>query len=323
MLVETLMLGLKALIFPGGLFALVVGLFLSGVDRKVAARLQRRVGPPLYQPFIDLVKLSYKEVMIPRTAHKAAFLTAPLLGFVGIFAAVVLIPIPGVYSGIGQVGDLIVLLYLLAMPAVALMIAGSASSSPFGGIGFSREMIIVIAYEIPLVTVFLTLALKVGTALGTGITLSLTEIVNYQLAHGSLIGNLSLIPAALALLCYIPGTMGVVPFDIPEAETEIVEGPLVEYSGIGFAFFKATNALKLYVVLAMTVVFFIPVVLPSGTVINLVWFLLKLGVLMLLAVTLVRTATGRLRIDQAFKFYLYLPTSLAFLSLVLTLMERM
>lgn len=321
MLVETLMLSFNALIFPGGLFALVIGMFLSGVDRKVAARLQRRVGPPLYQPFIDMVKLSYKEVMIPRTAHRTAFLMAPLLGFVGIFAAAVLIPIPGVYKGIGQVGDLIVLLYLLAIPAVALMVAGSASSSPFGGIGFSREMIMVIAYEIPLVTVFLTVALKVGGAVGTGMTLSLTEIVNYQLTHGSLLGNLSLIPAALALLCYIPGTMGVVPFDIPEAETEIVEGPLVEYSGIGFAFFKAMNAIKLYVVLAMTIVFFLPVILPFGAFVNLGWFLIKIGLVMLVAVTLVRTATGRLRIDQAFKFYLFIPTSLAALSLILTLLQ--
>lgn len=319
---DILTLIFNAIIFPGGFFALIIGLILMGFDRKLAARLQRRVGPPLYQPFIDMVKLWYKETMVPRTAHKTAFQLAPVLGFVGMFATAVLIPIPGVYGGLGQANDLLMLVYLLAIPAVALMVAGSSSSSPFGAIGFSREMTMMMAYEIPLVLVFLTLGLKVGALQGTGVTFSLSKIVSYQLANASLIGDLTLLPAVLALLCFLPGTMGVVPFDIPEAETEIVEGPIVEYSGIGLAFFKAMNAVKLYIVLAMVTALFFPVTLPFGWVINLLWFLLKIGVLMIFAITLVRTATGRMRIDQAFKFYLMGPTIFAAISLILTLSLR-
>lgn len=292
---------------------------LLGVDRKLAARLQRRVGPPLYQPFIDMVKLYYKEQVVPRTAHKTAFQIAPVLGFIGIFTTVVLIPISGVYSGLGKVNDLLILVYLLAIPAFALMLAGSASSSPFGAVGLSREMMMMMAYEIPLVIVLLTIGLKVGALQGTGITFSLSEIVKYQLANGSLISDLTMLPAALALLCFIPGTIGVVPFDIPEAETEIVEGPILEYSGIGLAFFKAMNALKLYVVLAMVVALFFPVILPFGKIVNLLWFLFKICLLMIITITVVRTATGRLRIDQAFKFYLLFPTCLAIIGLVLTI----
>lgn len=322
MVKEMLILLFNAIIFPGGLFALLAGLLLVGFDRKIAARLQRRVGAPVYQPFIDMVKLWYKETMIPRTAHKNAFLLAPIMGFVGVFATAVLIPIPGVYSGLGQANDLLMLIYLLAIPAVALMIAGSSSSSPFGAIGFSREMTIVMAYEIPLILVFLTLGIKVGQLQGVGAVFSLTNIVNYQLVEGSLLGDLTLWPAFLALLCFVPGTMGVVPFDIPEAETEIVEGPIVEYSGIGLAFFKAMNAVKLYIVLALVTVLFVPFTLPFGGIINLIWFLLKILVLMILVITVLRTATGRLRIDQAFQFYLTVPTVLAVISLILTLLFK-
>lgn len=315
---HALSLILHFLFFPGGLFALVIGLFLLGIDRKAAARLQRRVGPPLWQPFIDLVKLGYKETLIPRTAHKTAFQLAPVLGFAGVIATAVLIPIPGVYAGLGLNNDLLMLIYLLAIPAMAVMMAGSSSSSPFGAIGFSREMTIMMAYEIPLVLIFLTLALHVGGGQGTGAVFSLGAVVNYQLTAGGFLTNLTLVPAALALLCYIPGTMGVVPFDMPEAETEIVEGPLVEYSGLGLAFFKAMNGVKLYIVLALVVGLLFPATLPFGPVLNLIWFLLKMVVLMLVVITLLRTSTGRMRIDQAFKFYL-IPGGLAALSLILTL----
>lgn len=319
MIKDILLLLFNVLVFPGGIFALIISLFLLGVDRKIAARLQRRVGPPLYQPFIDMVKLYYKELVVPRTAHKTAFQLAPIIGFIGMFATVVLIPVSGVYSGLGKVNDLLILVYLLAIPAFALMLAGSASSSPFGAVGLSREMMMMMAYEIPLVIVLLTIGLKVGALQGTGVTFSLSEIVKYQLVNGPLIREFSMLPGFLALLCFIPGTIGVVPFDIPEAETEIVEGPILEYSGIGLAFFKAMNALKLYVVLAMVVALFFPVILPFGKFINLLWFLFKICLLMIITITLVRTATGRLRIDQAFKFYLLFPTGLAIISLVLTI----
>ena len=71
------------LIFPGGLFALLLGLLLKGFDRKICARLQRRVGPPILQPFYDIIKLSQKETIIPDTANKAIFKFAPVFGFMG------------------------------------------------------------------------------------------------------------------------------------------------------------------------------------------------------------------------------------------------
>ena len=309
------------LIFPGGLFAVVFGLFLMGIDRKIAARLQRRVGPPVYQPFIDLVKLTRKEIVVPETAHLQAFRLAPLLGFVGMMAAVTLIPIAGVYQGFEHSGDLLVLLYLLSLPAIALMIGGSASSSPFGAIGFSREMVMMMSYELPLLIVLVTVALKVGLAAGGIATFSLSEIVQFQLENGALLFDYTMLPALLAFLVFIPGNMGVVPFDIPEAETEIVEGPILEYSGSGLALFKLMTSLKMVVVLGLAIVLFFPTPLGENFLLNLLWFFLKCLVLMLISITVVRTSTGRVRIDQAFKFYLKYPTVLALISLVLTLLQ--
>ena len=168
---------IAVLLFPGGLFALALGLALKGADRRVAARLQGRVGPPLVQPFFDIVKLGFKRTMVPDTAAQTVFLSAPLVGTASMLLAVTLIPIAGVYAPDPQIGNLLVLLYLLAVPGVALMIAGSASGSPYGAIGFSREMALMLAYEGPIVLVVIAVAMRTGLAEGHVPIFSLTEIV--------------------------------------------------------------------------------------------------------------------------------------------------
>lgn len=307
------------LIFPGGLFAILIGLFFTGLDRKVYARLQRRVGPPIYQPFIDLIKLSQKETVIPKTANYTVFRLAPLVGFAGMLAAIAIIPVTGIYSGLYQSGDLLVLLYLLATPALALMIGASASGSPYSSVGLSREMTMVLAYEIPLLTVLLTVGMRVGMAMGSSAVFSLSSIVNFQLKNGALLFDLPMLPAILAFLCCIPGTIGVVPFDIPEAETEITEGPLLEYSGSGLALFKLTGGLKILVLSALAVALFFPSGITNFWLVNLLWFLLKCVVISFFTLTLVRATRARMRLDQAYKFYLLVPTALALVSLALTM----
>ncbi|GAW32017.1 hydrogenase [Carboxydocella sp. JDF658] len=259
---------------------------------------------------------------MPETAHLQAFRLAPLLGFAGMIVAVTLIPIAGVYKGLEFSGDLLVVLYLLALPAIALMVGGSASSSPFGAVGFSREMVMMMSYELPLLVVLVTVALKVGLATGGIATFSLSEIVRYQLENGALLFDYTMLPALLAFLVFIPGNMGVVPFDIPEAETEIVEGPLLEYSGTSLALFKLTSSLKMVVVLGLAIALFFPTPLGENMLLNLLWYILKCLILMVISITVVRASTGRVRIDQAFKFYLKYPTALALISLVLTLLQR-
>lgn len=302
--------GIAMLIFPGGLFALATGLLLKGMDRKAVARMQRRVGPPVYQPMIDVLKLSTKEILIPDSCNESAFKLAPVIGLVGSLVCAALVPISGVWTGVTGAGDIFVLLYLFSLPALSFMLGGSASSSPFGAIGFSREMIIMFAYEIPLLATLLAVALRAGW------TLSLDGIIGYQMMHGPFLLDPIMIPAFIAYLMFIPGTMGSGLFDIPEAEEEVIEGPVLEYSGPLLALFNMMSAVKLVVVLNLGVALFFPVVLPGGVVVNLLFHLVKCLVLMLISVSLFRASTGRLRIDQAFTFFLKYPSSLAYVSLI-------
>ena len=304
---------IAVLLFPGGLFALALGLTLKGADRRVAARLQGRVGPPLTQPFFDIVKLGFKRTMVPDTASETVFLAAPLVGTASMLLAVALIPIAGVYNPDPQIGNLLVLLYLLAIPGVALMIAGSASGSPYGAIGFSREMALMLAYEGPIVLVAVAVALRTGLAEGHFPTFSLAEIVHYQQAHGAFVLDPVMWPAAAAFAFFYPANLGIVPFDIPEAETEVLEGPLLEYSGPALALFKIMSALKAVVVLSLGVALFMPLPLTGG--VGLAAWVGQQLVLVLIGVTAVRVSRGRMRIDQAFVFFLKWPLLLSAASL--------
>lgn len=314
---ETLYAILHMTLFPGGIFALTLGLFFKALDRRVEARLQRRVGPPLIQPWLDIAKLCTKETLIPRTACKSVFLAAPVAGFAGMAVCAAFIPVPGVFGGLANMGDLLVIFYLLPIPAIAMMLGGSASSSPFGAVGFSREMLLMLAYELPLLMILLAVAMLVGSQNGGTAEFSLLEIIDWQLKEGSLGFHPAMIPALVAYLMFLPGTMGVAPFDIPEAETEIIEGPLLEYGGPLLALYQMGGALKTFVVLGLGVVLFFPGLISDWWPLNLLWFLAKCLGLMLVSLTLVKAANGRFRIDQAFRFYVTVPTALALCSLVL------
>ncbi len=311
---NTLSILIAALIFPGGAFALAFGLALKGADRRLAARLQGRVGPPLAQPVFDLVKLGFKRMMAPNEACEPVFFGAPLVGAAAMLIAVMLVPIAGVYAPAPVTGDLIVLIYLLAIPGVALMIAGSASGSPYGAIGFSREMAMMIAYEGPIVLIAIAVGLRVGLASGGAPTFSLTEIVRYQQAHGPFLFDPVMWPAIVAFAFFYPANLGIVPFDIPEAETEVLEGPLLEYSGPALALFKIMSALKSVVVLGLGIALFMP--LPLTGLAAFVGWLVQMLLLVLIGVTAVRVGAGRMRIDQAFVFFLKWPLTLAFISLL-------
>ena len=212
--------------------------------------------------------------MAPDVACAPVFFGAPLIGAASMLLAMTLVPIAGVYAPGPIGGDLLVLIYLLAVPGVALMLAGSSSGSPYGAIGFSREMAMMLAYEGPIVLIVAAVALRVGLATGQGPTFSLSAIVAYQQAHGALLFDPVMWPAVVAFAFFYPANLGIVPFDIPEAETEVLEGPLLEYSGRPLALFKVMSALKAVVVLGLGVALFIP--LPFTGVVGLVGWLVQM-----------------------------------------------
>ncbi|QIJ06657.1 respiratory chain complex I subunit 1 family protein [Shewanella chilikensis] len=306
-------------LFPLAAAMLLLGLLLKGADRIFVARLQRRVGPPLLQPFFDIVKLMSKQSMIPHGAPKTLYLALPLVGACSMLLAVALLPIVGCYTPSAQLGDLIVLLYLLTVPAVVIMLAGSASGSTLGAIGFSREMALMLAYEGPLLLVLVGVAMKTGLAQGQLISFSLMDIVHYQQAHGAFLFDPWMWPLVLTYLSVIPANLGISPFDIPEAESEVLEGPLCEYSGPALALFKIMSTMKTMVVLTLGIVLFMPGDLTG--VLALLSYLLKCSVFFLLAKGLLRAAIGRMRIDQAFLFYFKWPEALGVLGLLLVIFK--
>ena len=284
------------LIFPGFLFCFLVGLFLAGVDRKIVAKMQKRVGPPVLQPFYDFFKLCGKETIVPAAANKGMFLAAPLVGLASLIVLQMFIPVFS-FSAFSTMADVIVILYLLLIPALSMILGGAASGSPYAGVGLSREMVTVIACELPLVLVLLAIAKAVGNATGSGLVFSMSEIIRYQLASGSLIGKVSMIPAAIAFLLIIPGETGSHPFDTAEAETEICEGLLAEYSGAPLLSAAVTGMI-------------------SGLLGAIVLVLICI-VITILFISLVHAITARLKIEQVFKYYWTVVTGLALLSLVL------
>ena len=304
------------LIFPGFLFCFLAGMLLCGIDRKLVAKMQKRVGPPILQPFYDFFKLCGKETIIPASASKTTFLIAPLVGLAALVVIQLFIPVFS-FSAFSGMADVIVILYLLLIPAMSIILGGAASGSPYAGVGLSREMVTIISCELPLVLVLLAVAKTVGSAMGTGLCFSLSDIAAYQAMNGSLITKLSMIPAAAAMLLIIPGETGNHPFDAAEAETEICEGLLAEYSGAPLGVFKLSHAIKMLTLTSLFVALFLGG-LGTGIVVldGIILFLLCV-VLTAVSISFVHAITARLKIEQIFKFYWTLVTGLALISLVL------
>lgn len=301
------------LVFPGLLFVVVIGLLLAGIDRKVVAHMQKRIGPPIIQPFYDFFKLMGKETIVPAAANRAAYLSAPVLGFVSLVVMMLFIPVFG-FSVFSGRADLIVILYLMTIPAVALIIGGSSSGSPFAGIGISREMVAMMSYELPLILVLLSIAKMVG---GDHLCFSLEEIVAWQQANGCVLWNWSMIPAAIAMLLVIPAEVGAHPFDVAEAETEICEGPLIEYSGAPLAMFKLNTAMKMFIMTALFCNLFLGSISTGIVALDALILVAICVVVTIVCMTLPHAVCARLKIEHLFKFYWTFVAGLAVISLVL------
>jgi len=305
---------LHFLIFPGGIFAVLFGLLLVSMERIMVARLQGRVGPPIYQNMLDVLKLGLKEVMIPSDAANAFFFrVAPVLGFAGMLAALFLLPIGGVYDGIGANSDLIVLLYLMALPAVSHIIGGSASGSPYSTYSVSREVVLMFAYEITFILVLFTVAYAAGG--GREAVFSLKSIAVYQMEHGSFALDWKMWPALVAFVIFMLATLEVPPFHIAENDADVMDGYLMEYSGTQLALFEVTHALKLLLVVSVFQLFFMPGFESGSVLFNLLWYLIK-TMMIVGAIALVHAVMPSFRVEQGFKFLMVVPLGLALASLL-------
>lgn len=306
----TYLLYIGYLLFYGVLLTAVIGLVASWIDRKVTARVQYRVGPPLLQPLIDLVKLLGKETLIPRGASKAVFLGAPLVGLASVILVSTLLWVSNVHTGAGFVGDLIVVLYLLVIPSVSIIVGASASRNPLASLGASREIKLVIAYELPFI-----LAVLVPIIL-SGFSIRLDDILAYQAKHGVVAGSAAGILALIVVILCMQAKLGLVPFDIPEAETEIAGGALIEYSGTGLAMYRLMKNMLLFTLPFFVIMTFMGGVRLDG--IHLLYGVLKYVGLVAL-ITVIRNTNPRLRIDQAMRFFWGPVTVLALVAVALAL----
>lgn len=225
-------------VFPGFLFVLGFALFAEWLDRKGYARLQRRVGPPWFQPFADMVKLMAKEDVVPTKADYTMFSFAPVVALAAVLCAALYIPVVAAASLLSFQGDLVMVLYLLTVPSLAMFLAGWYSGNQFGEVGAMRVASQLFAYEVPFFLAMLAPALLAGSW-------NMAEIIVF-LNDNPLAMFVTLLGFFVAVIS-LQGKLERLPFDIPDAETEIVGGPLTEYSGRRLALFRLLRDAELVV----------------------------------------------------------------------------
>ena len=300
-------------LFFGFLLTAIIGLLASWIDRKVTAKVQYRVGPPLLQPLIDIVKLLGKETLIPAGSSKITFLMAPVIGFASVILVSTLLWINNIYPAKSFLGDLIVVLYLLVIPSISIIMGGFASRNPLASLGASREMKLILSYELPFILAVLVTVIK------SGFTFRLGEILTFQAQNGAFVGSWSGTLALIVAIICMQAKLALVPFDIPEAETEIAGGPLIEYSGSGLAIYRLMKNMLMFTVPFFLIIVFIGGLRFDG--IHLLYGVLKyIGLVALM--TVIRNTNPRVRIDHAVKFFWGPVTIIAIIAIILALLGR-
>ncbi|MEM3650853.1 MAG: complex I subunit 1 family protein [Candidatus Jordarchaeaceae archaeon] len=335
----------KILIFPGILFVSVVSLFAEWYDRKIYARLQNRVGPfhtgyhGILQPLADIIKLLAKEDIVHKGAEARSLAATPILALTLSLVMLMFIPIYRNAGIISFEGDLIVLLFLSVIYILTIILTGWFSIDRFSEVGTARAGMQLIAYEIPLVLSTLTPAIIVAyyysvpaqannilntilgtTTITTPTIFSVLTIANITQTQQT-IGIPFILIAPISFAVFIISQMAElekVPFDIPEAHTEIVAGWQTEISGRKLALFRLSKDLEYLWAAGLATALFlggpwgpgsdiglttierITGAFPLGYIIGTIWFLIKVFAIIFLIANL-RTLFARFRIDQVIK----------------------
>jgi NADH-quinone oxidoreductase subunit H len=280
------------LVFPGVFFLMSFSMIAEFYDRKLYARLQNRVGPPWFQPMADFIKLISKQEIIPDAANPVMFTLMPFLAFAATATAFLGIPIwqqEGLFS---FKGDIIVVLYLLTIPTLSFFLGGWYSTSLYSKIGAVRTITQLFACEVPLFICVLGSALLADSW-------DLKGIAAFYIAHP--IFALCNIPGFIVCIIALPAKLEKSPFDIPEAETEIVAGAFTEYSGRLLGFFRLTIDMEMVVASAFLASVFIPFGLNLPPIAAFGLFIAKVMFIVTL-LSFARTILARIRIDQMMTF---------------------
>ena len=271
------------------LIFLALAPLFEGVVRKLYAKVQSRMGPPVVQPYYDLLKLLGKETL---SAGNWAFRIAPMMALASIITAVSLMPLGYRAGFLTQYGDIITIIYLLTLGGVSVLLGALSSKNTYAMVGASREMVTMIMVEPVLAMTFILGALK---AKSLAIDASMASSLN-----GSY--GVSMVLMLVVFLMALQAFVARQPFDIAEAEVEIMEGPFIEYSGPGLALFKYYMMIKQMFYAALFVAVFVPLVNTGYYIVDVAVQLVEiLAVFVLIA--LLGSTNPRLRIDQAVKYY--------------------
>ncbi len=295
------------LVFPAGMFLILLGMVYEYVDRKLVARYQNRFGPRWFQPLADMFKLLAKEEIIPDGVNKALFIFLPILGVTAALASALYTPMLGFAPAFSFRGDLILVVYMLSVLTICLGLAGANTVDRFSLVGATRTLTQLFSYEAPFMLTLL------GPALAAG-TLQINQINTYAQDTWWIILTQPI--GFLVALIGLMGKLELPPFDAPEAETEIVSGALTEYSGRGLALFRIGKNVELVIGLTLVSAFYL------GGLANPLEFILKtLGLLLVIA--LLQSLFARLRIDQTVGLWWRIGAILALVQILILVVGRL
>jgi NADH-quinone oxidoreductase subunit H len=281
-------------VFPGFGFLVACALLFEWIDRRTIARLQARVGPPWFQPVADLLKLLSKENVLPRQADRPICRALPVVSLAAVLTAALYVPVGGrvVYA---FEGDLIVVLFLLSLPALFYFLAGWVSGGIYSILGGSRSVLQYFSYEVPFLMALSAPAILTGSW-------SISDIITQQAEAGwiLLVQPVGFVLAVVGLI----GKLKRVPFDIPKAKSEVVGGPLTEFSGRKLALWHLTVDIQTVAGIFLLVNMFLGggdlTLLQGSTPLGMaraVTFAAK-ALAMLLTLSVTSALYARLRIDQ-------------------------
>ena len=295
---------LALLVFPGLLYALPMGWLMLGSERKMRARLQGRLGPPVTQPFWDTVKLLAKWPAPRVPADIRIFSLLPLLAVGSAVGALALLPVSTGESGFA--GDLILLVTLLEIPPMCLILAGYASRSIYGEVGATREAVVSIAANVPFLAALIAMASAAGSlhisAIATGTPWGVR------------------IPAMMAILLCLPVKLRINPVSLANAEQEVLAGPLTEFDGRLLALWELAHALEWVALAGFIVTLAVPFRSASGPMNGLLFVVTSFALIPVL--TLLASATARLKIGQATRLLWRWAATVAAVALVLSMVMR-
>ncbi|MFW6028791.1 MAG: respiratory chain complex I subunit 1 family protein [Halanaerobiales bacterium] len=279
------------------LFSAALGLFFIGIARKIVARIQKRYGPPFYQPYLDVIKLFGKKAI----THGFIFDFGAIMAFGGVIATLFFIPL-GAWTLYSLNGTVILIIYLLAIASLGMAMGTVGSGNPQASLGISRALTQMLGYELPYLVILFGLIYKYQTS-------SVFGLAQAQ-AGGIMNWNLFAYPIATILAFVILiGMMGKKPFDAMIAPSEIGSGPVVESGGKYLGMMMLQKSITIIVELALFVNLFL------GGADNILSFSIKMLIVWILA-TMVGSLFPRFKIEEGVKFFWKWPLIIAIIQVL-------